>query len=235
MNKKEECILVKELLPIYCDNATSEETKEVIENHLADCEECSTYKDELVHMKEQEGKEEEKIEEDKTEQVKEVSKKLRLKKYRSDLIYVLCLASFLIIYFSCFQMVEVYGVSMEPSYHDGQHLMMSKLAYHLHSPERGDVVSVTNDDMSLLKRVVGLPGETIEIKESAVFINGKKVEIKGQEGNIVEGEIDYPITLGKDEYFVMGDNVSVSYDSRYFGPVTKGDIRTKYLCNWFHF
>ena len=91
--------------------------------------------------------------------------------------------------------------------------------------------------MTLLKRVVGVPGDTIEIKDNAVFINGKSVKIKGEEGQIEPGDLTYPLTLGKDEYFVMGDNVEVSLDSRSssVGVIERDEIRTKFLCRFFSF
>ena len=137
----------------------------------------------------------------------------------------------------CFQVVEVSGISMKPSFQDGERLLMNRVVYHLRSPKQGDVVSVALEDMTLLKRVVGVPGDTIEIKDNAVFINGKSVKIKGEEGQIEPGDLTYPLTLGKDEYFVMGDNVEVSLDSRSssVGVIERDEIRTKFLCRFFSF
>ena len=86
MKKKEECALVRELLPIYCDDAVGDEGKAVIEKHLKECKECSTYKEEIAKMKEEEAASQDKMEAVKTEQVTKVSKKLRRHKKKVDLI-----------------------------------------------------------------------------------------------------------------------------------------------------
>lgn len=237
MKKKEECALVRELLPIYCDDAVGDEGKAVIEKHLKECKECSTYKEEIAKMKEEEEASQDKMEAVKTEQVTKVSKKLRRHKKKVDLISTVAVVFVWLAFMISFQVVEVSGISMEPSFQDGERLLMNRVVYHLRSPKQGDVVSVAQEDMTLLKRVVGVPGDTIEIKDNAVFINGKSVKIKGEEGRIEPGDLIYPLTLGKDEYFVMGDNVEVSLDSRSssVGVIERDEIRTKFLCRFFSF
>lgn len=237
MNKKDECILVKELLPIYCDDAVGEEGKELIEKHLQECEDCSTYKNELEQMKAEEEENQDNLETIKTEQATEVSKKLRRHKKKMDIISTAAIILIWIGFMCCFQVVEVSGTSMQPTYLNGERLLTNRIVYHMKSPERGDVVSVALEDMTLLKRVVGVPGDTIEIKNNAVYINGKAVKIKGQKGDIQANDLEYPLTLGKDEFFVMGDNVEVSMDSRSssVGIINRDEIRTRIVCRFLHF
>lgn len=237
MEKKEKCTLVKELLPIYCDDAVGEESKQVIEKHLEECVECNTYKNELETIKKEDKESLDKAEDENTKQAAEVSKKLRRRKQKRELLSTAAFVLAWICLMWCFQMVEVSGISMEPSYHDSERLIMNRAIYHIKSPKRGDVVTVAMKDMTLLKRVVGEPGDVIDIKDSAVFINGKKVKIEGEKGIIEPGQQQYPITLGDDEYFVMGDNVEVSLDSRSesVGTIKRDMIKSKLLCRFLHF
>ena len=77
------------------------------------------------------------------------------------------------------QNFRIEGVSMEPNLHDGQYLIINKLAYYLHPPERGDVVVFhypKNPSRDFIKRVIGLPGERVKVSDERLFINGKEVE-----------------------------------------------------------
>jgi signal peptidase I len=121
----------------------------------------------------------------------------------------------------------VSGSSMFPTFEDKQYLIVDEISYRLGAPERGDVVvfKYPNDTTKFfIKRIIGLPGETVNIKGSDVTIinkenpNGIKLEqpfVKNESSN------DLTRTLTADEYFVMGDNRSGSFDSRSWGPVPK--------------
>jgi len=123
------------------------------------------------------------------------------------------------------QATMVEGYSMEPTLSGRQRLLIEKVSYHLHPPSRGDIVVLRSsgiDHKMLIKRVVGLPGETIEIRDGVVFINGQPLDEPYLRGN-VHG--NYPRTLiPADHIFVLGDNRNNSSDSRYFGPVALDDI-----------
>jgi len=118
------------------------------------------------------------------------------------------------------QATRVYGHSMEPNLHTDQRLVVEKLSYRLHTPRRTDVVVLHIPDHSkelLIKRVIALAGETIQVKNGGVYINGElldepylNVETRGSYG---------PLTIPPDHVFVMGDNRGASNDSRSFGPV----------------
>lgn len=131
---------------------------------------------------------------------------------------------------------SVIGISMEPGLYNGQTIFMNQLIYMVSKPKRGDVVVfLPNNNQNshyYVKRVVGLPGETVQIKEGWVYINGALYEEpydKMADYGIAENEI----TLGSEEYFVLGDNRNSSEDSRSgnIGNVKRDDIKGK---AWFH-
>jgi len=132
------------------------------------------------------------------------------------------------------QSVKVVGASMEPSLHNGQYIVVSKAAYWLHPPRRGDIIvfhSPQNQDQDIIKRVIATPGETVEIREGKVYINGSPLD----EPYIAE-EPYYnlqPQDVPEDSYFVLGDNRNHSSDSHVWGVVPEGNIVGKaWICYW---
>ena len=137
-------------------------------------------------------------------------------------IYLLCVlgAVWLVITFVG-QRTEVEGASMENTLHNGDNLIVDKLSYRFHDPERFDIIVFPfqfQDNTYYIKRIIGLPGETVQIMDDgSIYINGEKLEENyGMEVIKPEtiGRAAEPIELGDDEYFVMGDNRRVSLDSR---------------------
>ena len=133
---------------------------------------------------------------------------------------------------------SVIGVSMEPGLYNGQEILINHFIYKLVSPKRGDViVFLPNGNQNThyyVKRVVGLPGETVQIQNEALYINGVLAEEDGSYDKIADAGIaENEITLGSDEYFVLGDNRNSSEDSRSgnIGPVKRENITGK---AWFH-
>lgn len=137
-------------------------------------------------------------------------------------IYLLCVlgAVWLVITFVG-QRTEVEGASMENTLHNGDNLIVDKLSYRFHDPERFDIIVFPfqfQDNTYYIKRIIGLPGETVQIMDDgSIYINGEKLEENyGMEVIKPEtiGRAAEPIELGDDEYFVMGDNRNNSNDSR---------------------
>ena len=125
------------------------------------------------------------------------------------------------------QATVVYGQSMQPNLQPAERLVIEKLSYYFDTPQRDDIVVVDLPEMAelLIKRVVGLPGETVEIRRGTVLIDGQTID---QSFVTLAGGTTYgPITLGPDSYFVMGDNRNNSNDSRAFGPIHRDEIAGK--------
>ncbi len=117
------------------------------------------------------------------------------------------------------------GPSMEPSFYNSQFLIVSRVSYLVSDPQRGDVVVFHypgNTQEDYIKRVIGLPGDTVELRDAEVYINGERLEEPYiNEACRPERCRDNAWELGPDEFFVMGDNRNRSQDSRDFGPVLR--------------
>ncbi len=136
---------------------------------------------------------------------------------------------FIIFIFSIFFIVSLFldvyivkGNSMEPYFHNGDVILGMVLPF----IKRGDIIIFKSPEKNslLVKEVVGVPGDTILFKNGFYYINGIKIPIK-----ISDDVIFKKLKLDRDEYFVLGENVAVSYDSRYFGPISKKNIKAKVL------
>lgn len=119
------------------------------------------------------------------------------------------------------QATRVEGQSMEPSLHSEQRLVVEKLSYRFHGPQRFDIVVLkvpSQGEELLIKRVVGLPGETVEIKDGGVYIDGQLLEEPFTDERTQAGRHGQ-VTVPPLHIFVLGDNRDRSNDSRSFGPV----------------
>lgn len=155
-------------------------------------------------------------------------------------IIVGAIAIFLVLYLLVMQPHKVDGNSMQPNYPDAEYLLTDKISYRFNDPQRGDVVVLKSpiEDKEYIKRIIGLPGETVSLIDGRVYVDGKKLEERYlasdllTDGNQVLAEGgSYKVPEG--EYFVMGDNRPHSLDSRAFGPIEKSKLRGKaWLVYW---
>lgn len=147
------------------------------------------------------------------------------------LLFVLCVTWLLITYVG--QRTEVDGASMEPTLYSGDNLIVDKITYRFKDPQRFDIIVFPfqyKEDTYYIKRIIGLPGETVQIDEAGtIYINGEALE-ENYGKQIIRpesiGRAREPIVLGEDEYFVMGDNRNNSTDSRteIVGNIKRKDI-----------
>ncbi len=149
-----------------------------------------------------------------------------------DLVKVVFVSLAIIIPIRYFLIQPFYvkGASMEPSFYDHEYLIINEITYRFGQPERGDIVVFKypkDPSQFFIKRIIGLPGEKVEVKNGFVFIytdNGKKKFLL-DEYSYLEAEVktqgEKIWVLGENEYYVMGDNREHSFDSRSFGPVDK--------------
>lgn len=151
--------------------------------------------------------------------------------------FVIALSIFLVVYLFLLQPHQVNGQSMVPNFQNGEYVLTDKISYRLGSPERGDVVVFHAPESAhcpegtgcdFIKRVIGMPGETIEVKNSAIYLNGQKLPESyiPQDYDTMAGAFskNKVISLGMNEYFVVGDNRPYSSDSRAWGPIHREDI-----------
>lgn len=116
--------------------------------------------------------------------------------------------------------VKVNGNSMYPTLEGSEIMLLNKLT----NIDRFDIVvlQLEGEDSNLIKRIIGLPGETVEISENQIYIDGELLD--DPYGYGITYNID-PVTLGDDEYFILGDNRIISLDSRSFGKIHRSEIK----------
>ena len=145
------------------------------------------------------------------------------------LLGVLCLV-YLVIHFVG-QRTQVQGDSMEPTLSTEDNLIVDKISYRFHEPERYDIIVfpfLGKEETFYIKRIIGLPGETVQIdEEGSIYVDGEVIEdFYGREIIQDPGRASEPITLGEGEYFVLGDNRNNSTDSR---EPSVGNIRREHI------
>ncbi|WP_336785955.1 signal peptidase I [Paenibacillus sp. MMO-177] len=124
---------------------------------------------------------------------------------------------------------EVHNISMQKTLVEGQRLIENKWSYRFKSPERGDIVIIHGPEspLRLVKRVIGVPGDVIDVRDGAVFLNGKQLLEPYTVGLTTPGGMQFPYTVARKELFVLGDNREHSVDSRSIGPIAFSSIEGK--------
>ena len=144
-------------------------------------------------------------------------------------IVIVLVLAFVVIHFIG-QRTQVSGPSMIPALEDKDNLIVDKLSYRFRDPSRFDIVVFPyyyEEETYYIKRIIGLPGETVQLDNGSIYINGEVLEeTYGKETMQDSGIAEDPIVLGDDEYFVMGDNRNESKDSRdpRVGNIKRSDI-----------
>ena len=145
---------------------------------------------------------------------------------------VVFMAMLVMVYLFIMSPQEINGASMEPNFHNGEYILTNKVIYKLRDPKHGEVVifkSPKNKEIDYIKRIIGVPGDTVKLENSAFYVNGKKIPepylspgiyIFG--GSFLREGAETVVPPG--EYFVVGDNRPHSADSREFGSVPKEDF-----------
>jgi signal peptidase I len=154
-----------------------------------------------------------------------------------------------------FATTQVRQTSMEDTLMEGQHLFVEKLSYAFGDPSRGDIIVFIENkypenyldsirifltdvrdilkpperktNIRMVKRVIGIPGDDVDIYEGKVYVNGKELDEKYTKGVTFQREQPMPVRLKENEYFVLGDNREVSKDSRTFGTIDRSQIEGK--------
>lgn len=150
-------------------------------------------------------------------------------------------AFFVVVYLFIMQPHQVKGNSMYPTYHDKEYILTDKISYKFRLPERGDVIilkSPKNPDIDFIKRVIGLPGETIKIEDDKVYLNSQllnepylKVNTPIFPNGFMQNGI--AVTVPENMIFVMGDNRPGSSDSREFGFIPYENIIGRVFFRYF--
>ena len=145
------------------------------------------------------------------------------------LSYVLVIGVAILIKIFIFSPIRVNGTSMLPNLQDGDYMILNEIGFRLNGAERFDIVVANVDGERLIKRVIGLPGETVEFKYNKLYINGKEVEENFPHGETKDFSLE-DIKIDKipeNYYFLVGDNRGNSKDSRVVGLIHKSDISGK--------
>jgi signal peptidase I len=145
-------------------------------------------------------------------------------------IAVLATISYFLISHYVLQSVQVVGSSMWPTLQDTDRYLLNRWVYEMRTPRRGEIVVLKDptDGAYCVKRVVALPGESVYFKNGRLFVNGKELQepylLHGVKTFTPEKIQEELVACGKDRYFVLGDNRNNSFDSRFYGPVSRQNI-----------
>lgn len=233
MEKEKLCSIIQDILPLYEEDKVSEVSKVVIEQHLRECSQCSKIRKEEIEKNKSIGGFNAQNE---TLRFKEIASKLKSRRRKKALMIVLVCSILIISTNIVFTNYKIPFSSMEPTIEAGKNCFINKLAYKFSKPKNNDIayvgLEVNNSKWNDVYRIIGVPGDTVLIKDGYVYVNGELLEedylIGISEGGIASQEI----TIKENEYFIMGDDVNNAYDSRYFGCIDNDSIMGEVLFVW---
>lgn len=142
---------------------------------------------------------------------------------KENIVFLIILTAIIITRIFFFSPIRVNGTSMYPTLQDKEFMILNKISLK-QGINRFDIVVVQENNKYIIKRVIGLPGESVMYKDNKLYINGKVIE--DNYSKTTTNDFDN-VVLGENEYFVMGDNRAVSSDSRIIGPVNIKNIKGK--------
>lgn len=142
---------------------------------------------------------------------------------KENIVFLIILTAIIITRIFFFSPIRVNGMSMHPTLQDKEFMILNKISLK-QGINRFDIVVVQENNKYIIKRVIGLPGESVMYKDNKLYINGKVIE--DNYSKTTTNDFDN-VVLGENEYFVMGDNRAVSSDSRIIGPVNIKNIKGK--------
>lgn len=156
---------------------------------------------------------------------------------------VVVMALMVMVYLFIMSPQEISGESMYPTFENGEYILTNKVEYKIHEPLRGDVIvfkSPSNKDIDYIKRIIGVPGDTVSLVDGKYYVNGKLLDESYLPPNLYTFAGSFlkenqEITVPAGYYFVSGDNRPHSLDSREFGVIPKTDIIGKALLRYWPF
>ncbi len=245
-NKTNICTLTQELLPVYQDDCVSQDSKTIIEEHLQDCELCQQKLRELksesrTAKNANDAKNLSANEIAEKQNFTKLSKKLKKRKIRNTLIAAIAICILFFGYDISFFTCIFDGMAMYPTINNGDTCIISRFSYAFAEPKMGDIILLDfkNDYMEEklfeIYRIAGTPGDLVEIKNGHFYINGSiderydGITPASFDSTDNKNKTEFSMIVPKNQYFILGDNFEVSYDSRYdkVGCIDRSDIYGK--------
>ncbi|MDD2505355.1 MAG: signal peptidase I [Bacilli bacterium] len=158
------------------------------------------------------------------EEIKTKQKKANKDVFLDYLPYIIIILIIIIIRTFIATPIRVNGTSMETTLHNGETMILNKLGMKTSGINRWDIIVLETDSGHLIKRVIGMPGESIKYLDGILYIDNQEIE---DNYSLTTTDDFEEVIIGQNEYFVMGDNRYLSQDSRVIGPVKKEDIKGK--------
>lgn len=219
------CDVIRDLLPVYHDDVCSPDSRALVEEHLRGCEACR----EAFHvLKEDMAIPHPTPEAEAMKKLNKAWKKVKRKSLAKGLMAAALVLALLVGgFFTVFAMPRMEGDSMSPTIEHGDRCLVNKIDRDF---QQGDIICVPLDAFGGLKdmvRLAGLPGDTVSIENGTVMVNGEIFYMES--GDVDPIDMDGPVTLGWNQYFVLGDNHTNAVDSRDFryGFISGNDILGK--------